>query len=348
MSPSFVRGAVSWALIIGLVFSAGAFALAQQDESRDQGRVVQIGQADGEQPRVEAENPVNELNQPGFEESLQQELPKYWIGLRGGVVGDDDPLRSHLDLPANQGLLIVEVVPDSPADKAGLKKHDILLRANDIELRDMNDLIEIVSTEGEKEAQITLDVVRHAERETVYITPEERPADVALSQGGGAGGAFGGQFPQGFPRELFGQLEDGRMPFNFRNFGPGVIINGQGFANMPNGVSVSVHKEGGKPARITVKRGDETWEVVGDDPESLNKLPKDLRPFVEQMLDGGSPFDMNFQIPNVEIPNAQGFNDDRLRQRLEHMERQMNELFERLGQNGDNTDRPNAEQEEAK
>jgi hypothetical protein len=138
------------------------------------------------------------------------------------------------------------------------------------------------------------------------------------------------------------------MPFNFRNFGPGVIINGQGFANMPNGVSVSVHKEGGKPARITVKRGDETWEVVGDDPESLNKLPKELRPFVEQMLDGGSPFDMNFPMPNVEIPNAQGFNDDRLRERLEHMERQMNELFERLGQNGDNTDRPNAEEEEAK
>jgi membrane-associated protease RseP (regulator of RpoE activity) len=330
--------------MVGLVFGAGAIAQAQQDESKDQGRVVQIGRADGGQ----AENAEDESNQSGFQESLQQELPKYWIGLRGGVIGDDDALRSHVDLPANQGLLVVEIVPDSPAAKAGLKKHDILLRANDVELRDMNDLIELVATEGAKKGQITLDVVRHGERETVYLSPEERPADAYASQGGGMGGGFGGNFPQGFPRDLFGQLEDGgQMPFNFRNFGPGVIVGGQGFANMPNGVSVSVHKEGGKPAQITVKRGNQTWTVEGDDPESLNKLPEDLRPFVERMLRGGSALGMNFQMPNINVPDVQ-FDDRRLNERLEQMERQMNQLLERLGQNGGDADQPAAEQEEAK
>src|SRR6185312_4338118 len=89
------------------------------------------------------------------------------------------------------------------------------------------------------------------------------------------------------PEELLEQFRD-RMPFEFRNFGPGVIVGGgQGVANLPDGVSVSIQKENDKPARITVKRGDETWNVAGDDPESLKSLPADLRPFVEQMLHGG-------------------------------------------------------------
>jgi membrane-associated protease RseP (regulator of RpoE activity) len=331
--------------MVALGFGAGAVAIAQQDEPADDGRVVQIGRAD------DADSSVPQAGN----ESDQQQGSEYWIGLRGGAIGDDDPLRAHLDLPANQGLLVVEVVPDSPAAKAGLKKYDILLRANDTGLHEITELIDLVDTEGEKEGQISLDILRRGERETVYITPENRPADAQLSQQGGFGGGFGGGindgFPEGFPREmrqLFGQLgDDGQMPFNFRNFGPGVIIGGQGI-NVPNGVSVSIQKEGGKPARITVRRGDETWEVVGDDPESLKKLPEELRPFVEQMLHGGSPFGAGFQMPNVERNFGRGFGDDRLQDRLEQMERQINELLQRIDPNRESDDQPTAEQEEAK
>jgi hypothetical protein len=155
--------------------------------------------------------------------------------------------------------------------------------------------------------------------------------------------------PQGWERFMQG---DGQ-PFDFRSFGPGVIMGGRGFANIPNGVSVSIQKENGQPARITVKRGDETWEVVGDDPESLKKLPEDLRPFVEQMLEGGSPLGTHFQMPNIQVPNFEGFRggqfeDGRLRDRLDQMERRMNELFERFNENRQPSNRPQAEQKEAK
>jgi membrane-associated protease RseP (regulator of RpoE activity) len=346
MSISNLRGATKWALMVALGMGAGAVALAQQDEAEDNGRVVQIGRADDQEANSAEAQAENELN-PG---SAPAELPKYWIGLRGGAIGDDDPLRAHVDLPANQGLLVVEVVPDSPAAKAGLKKYDILLRANDAELNEMTQLVDTVIAEGEKKAQITLDIMRHGERETVYVTPEERPATAQLPQEGSGfgGGAFGGELPEGFPRDLFGQLQGrGQMPFNFRNFGPGVIVGGGGIANVPNGVSVSVHKEDGQPARITVKRGDETWEVVGDDAESLKKLPEDLRPFVEQMLRGGSPFGGGFQMPNIDRQFGRGFGDEQLQDRLEQMERQINELLERVDPNHKRADQQ-AEQEEAK
>jgi membrane-associated protease RseP (regulator of RpoE activity) len=338
MSLSSFRGAVEWALMVGLVFGAGAVAQAQQDEEKPNDRVVQIGRADDAQGGRDV--------RPGSITDgaiVQQEMPKYWIGLRGVVIGDDEPLRAHVDLPAHQGLLVHEIVPDSPAAKAGLKKHDILLRANDVELNEMNNLVEIVGTEGEKQGQITLDVIRHGERETVYVTPQERPADQMLSQDGGGQNPLGGGrgMPEGM-EQFFGR---GGQPFDFRNFGPGIIVGeGGGMANIPNGVSISVHKDGDKPAEVTVKRSGETWTVTGDDAESLKQLPEDLRQFVEQILRGGSPMGVN--MPNFGGFRGRGIDDGRLQDRLEEMERQMNQLLERFGENP-NGDQPRAEQEEA-
>lgn len=50
----------------------------------------------------------------------------------GVEVDTPDPVLSEqLDLPKGQGLLIAKVYPNTPAVKAGLKKHDILLQFND-------------------------------------------------------------------------------------------------------------------------------------------------------------------------------------------------------------------------
>ena len=77
------------------------------------------------------------------------------------------------------------------------------------------------------------------------------------------------------------------MQFNFRNFGPGVIVGSDPFAGLPNGVSISIQKQNDKPTHITVQRGDDKWDITGDDAEALKKLPDDLRPAVERMLHGG-------------------------------------------------------------
>jgi membrane-associated protease RseP (regulator of RpoE activity) len=325
MSMNRFRGVVETALSVALVFGAGALAQAQ-DEEADGGPVIQIGKGDVEEPELSsAPGPTDGaiVDQPA--------APKYWIGLVGGPIGPEHPLRAHVEIPENQGLLVVNVVPDSPAGKAGLKVNDILLRANDTDLREMQDLVELVLTEGEKQGQIAVEVLRRGQRESVYITPEERPADMPQPQ---PQGSFGRAFGPGFgipggaeiPQELL--REFGNMPFEFRNFGPGVIVGGgEGAANLPNGVSISIVKEDGQPPRITVKRGGETWEIVGDDPESFQQLPEDLRPFVEQMLRGG-PHRMQLPRPGQAV--LPEFGDGRLRERLERMEKRMQELQERL------------------
>jgi hypothetical protein len=310
---SFSEGA----LMVALVFGGGAVAQAQEDEAP--GPVVQIGEAD--------EGVATNFNEtPNVERPV---APKYWIGLAGSAIPADHVLRAHVDLPEGQGLLVADVVPDSPAVKAGLKKHDILLRANDIDLVDMGNLTDIVLAEGEKKGQINIEVFRKGQRETVTVTPGERPATAMRPNLPNEDfGGFGALDQQGIPRELLERFRGG-LPMEFRNFGPGVIVGegSQGIGNIPNGVSVSISKDGDKPAHITVKRGDESWEVSADDPASLDKLPEDLRPFVEKMLHGASPFDLHMEGHHQLMPEL---GDGRLRERIERMEQRMQEMVDRL------------------
>lgn len=327
------RGAVEWALMVGLVFGAGALAQAQNDEAQSDAKIVRIGPSDGRQ----------ETHQVPGEGNIQApEMPKYWIGLLGYEQVPAE-VRHHIDLPENQGVMVRDVRPNSPAAKSGLEQYDILLRANDTELHEMNDLRDLVRTQGEQKGQITLEVLRHGKRDTVYVTPEETPADLAqqmrsINPGVGVEGGFPGGI-EGLPGELqqlFGQNgPEGAPRFNFRHFGPGVIVDGNGaaagVAQMPNGVSISVQKNDGEPTKVTVKRGNESWEVNGDDPESLKALPEDLRPFVDRMIHGGGQ-GFNIEMPQFgNMPHRPSFDGERLRERLEAMERRLEEMQKRFG-----------------
>ena len=102
-------------------------------------------------------------------------------------------------------------------------------------------------------------------------------------QDGQAGGI--GAMP-GMPNDMmqlfkqFGGGEQGGGPFAFRQFGPGVVVNGMplGGAAIPNGVSVTVQRQSNEPAHVTVKRGNETWEVVGDDANPSSNCRKTCSP----------------------------------------------------------------------
>src|SRR3954454_431365 len=244
MSISYLRNSMNWALMLALALCVGGVVRAQDQDRQDE-KVVKIGKADQDQSKPNLG--------PRDRDQGEQEAPKYWIGLLGGPIPPDHVLRAQLDLPENQGLLVANVLPNSPAAKAGLKQYDVLVKANNKELHEMKDLVDLVLSEGPKKGQITLDVLRRGKHETIALKPEERPANAPTPQlgrddeEGTPGGPDVDQFMQQFRN---------RFPMQFRNMGPGVIVGGgAGVANMPNGVSVSITKENDKPAHISVKRG---------------------------------------------------------------------------------------------
>lgn len=204
----------------------------------------------------------------------------YWVGLQAAPT--DDALKSHLKV--DSGLLVLHVVDDAPAAKSGVKVHDVLLKYNDTKLARVADLSQAIAES--KDGEASLELIRAGQQQTLKLTPEQRPA-----------GQLG--IPLGdFDRDL-GPLADedrvlrwlrrfdpekGPMKFHFPR--PGIALP-EG-TKLPQGVSISIQKEGDGPAKITVKRDGESWEVTE---ETIDELPEDLRPAVKSMLNRGGAAD---------------------------------------------------------
>lgn len=98
---------------------------------------------------------------------------EYWIGT--SVQPIPVFLADQLNLPLGKGLLIVEIIPDSPASLAGLKKYDILLKIGDKEIAEIADIGTIVDRDKEKVQPI--EIFRKGEKMTVELTPTKRPVN---------------------------------------------------------------------------------------------------------------------------------------------------------------------------
>jgi len=101
---------------------------------------------------------------------VQAQPAAFWIGVSVSAIGP--ALRSQLQLPQDKGLAVIEVMKDSPAAKAGIKLHDILLTMDGKPLADQQKLIEVVQANGEK--SVALEVVREGKTQAIEVKPERR------------------------------------------------------------------------------------------------------------------------------------------------------------------------------
>jgi membrane-associated protease RseP (regulator of RpoE activity) len=101
---------------------------------------------------------------------VRPEPPAFWIGVTVSSV--EPALRTQLRLPDKQGLLVIDVMKDSPAAKAEVKVHDILLKIIDKPLDSQQTLLELVQSAGEKPVQ--LELVREGRTQKIDVTPERR------------------------------------------------------------------------------------------------------------------------------------------------------------------------------
>ncbi len=306
---------------------------ALADDAKE-GRVVTISPERGDSKKDDER----------LEKAEEAKEPQYWIGL-GGAPIQDPALRTQLQLADDVGVLVASVVPKSPADKAGLRQHDIIVAVNGEPIANIQGLQKVIADNGKK--PIELKIIRLGKEQTVKVTPEERPADAPHAVPGNEGA-----------NDLQRFFQQGGGPGNMRVFGNGMVLGGPGLNlnQMPNGISVSITREGDQPATVTVKKGDKTWTVKGDDEKALKELPDDVRPFVEQMLHGnraprigGMNFNFNdmqkmlgdlgqFDFDgNLDQNNAVGQRmkaarertesaRQRMQQRLEQMEKQIQKL----------------------
>ncbi len=179
---------------------------------------------------------------------------KFFLGLQMGEL----PALLKSQLSVEHGIVVTAIIPESPAAKAGLAQHDILLQAGDKKLAQPQDLLTYV--EESKGAAVELKVLRGGKEIAINITPGDRPE----------------KFQVPLP-----SADDGEVVEHFF-VRPGVFLKAPAvIQKLPSGVQIQINKSGNEPAKIVVKDGEKTWETTAD---KLDVLPEKLRPHLERML----------------------------------------------------------------
>jgi hypothetical protein len=216
----------------------------------------------------------------------------YWIGVQIQPV----PPVVQKHLPIKHGIMVGYVYADSPAAKAELQVDDILLTADTITLTAGEDLVQAVDKAKEqeltitllregKETKVALKPVKREEAQQTEATPAESHAKLERLRSAQA------QFERALDAlRAETSAEQEKESIDFMLVRPGAFVYGLAKAPLPKGVSVQITHEGGKPPKVHVKKGDQSWEVTAD---KLDGLPADLRVYVQQLLSAGGPAAVN-------------------------------------------------------
>jgi S1-C subfamily serine protease len=113
-----------------------------------------------------------------------------WIGVSGRTVGPE--IAEAMGLEENKGFLIVDVVEDSPAERAGIQAGnetveiqgreiniggDVIVGINGQEMRAIDDILMYLERKTEVGETVNVTVIRDGERKTLPLTLEARPED---------------------------------------------------------------------------------------------------------------------------------------------------------------------------
>jgi len=103
--------------------------------------------------------------EPSPEKQTSKEVA--WLGVSTEEVSD--ALASQLGLQSGEGLVVVYVAPDSPAAKAGIEKHDVLVEMGDQLLVHPAQMRKLVQARKERDT-VSMRLFRHGQKRTISAT----------------------------------------------------------------------------------------------------------------------------------------------------------------------------------
>ena len=128
--------------------------------------------------------PINMVKTVEAQLNAKGKVTRGWVGV--AIQNVDENLAKSFNLKKAEGILISEVQHGSPAEKAGLKQGDVILRLNNTPLDDANDLRNQISLlpPGSKAG---LQIIRDGKTQDIEIIIGEQPANFSkLAKGGSA------------------------------------------------------------------------------------------------------------------------------------------------------------------
>jgi hypothetical protein len=140
---------------------------------------------------------------PGYWLSPQPPVPSKPTPYIGVITTPPPPvLSAQLSLAEGFGLVVNDVLPDSPAAKAGVQRYDVLTKFNDQQLVDPGQFATLVRALS-KGTEASLTLLRKAQEQKVTVTVDERLLPERRVYPGP------GMFPGGDMRHMHGDLDNG-------------------------------------------------------------------------------------------------------------------------------------------
>ena len=116
--------------------------------------------------------PVNEVKEVVNDLKTKGEIIQPWLGVSVGQISPE--VQEYFELESNEGAIILDVFPDSPADKAGLKTYDIIKEIDQEIIENPDDVVQKIN-EKEIEERILIKVVRDGETEILFARIGKKP-----------------------------------------------------------------------------------------------------------------------------------------------------------------------------
>ena len=86
----------------------------------------------------------------------------------------DEQIQEYFNLDSNEGAIILDVFPDSPADKAGLKTYDVIKEIDQDVIKNPDDVVSKVNQKNIDE-RILIRVIRDGESELLFARVGKKP-----------------------------------------------------------------------------------------------------------------------------------------------------------------------------
>ncbi|MCK4510745.1 PDZ domain-containing protein, partial [bacterium] len=104
-----------------------------------------------------------------------------WLGI--GIQELDSKIRGKLDLDSDvEGILIIEIYDDSPAEEAGLREHDVLVSINGKKGKDLSHFVKLLKSK-DPGTEVELEIYRDGKIKTVEATLGKRKNDTFIWKG---------------------------------------------------------------------------------------------------------------------------------------------------------------------
>lgn len=132
---------------------------------------------------LRAGKPITLQVRPVYQVTLgpvEEHKTEFYLGV--SIAPLDDALRAQLALPSKQGVIVSDVTKGSPAEKAGVKKHDIVLELGDKKIDSLETLATQVQTLRDKPVYVK--VLRPGQTLALPIKAEMRKVDITITAEG--------------------------------------------------------------------------------------------------------------------------------------------------------------------